>query len=304
MSYLLCADDEPSIAALLDRILTMAGHEVVTCTDGRRALAEVARRVPDLLVLDRSMPHLDGMAVCRAVKSNPFLSRVPVLMLTAQATIDDKVEGFEAGADDYLAKPFEPRELSARVNALLRLVQRESERNPSSGLPGGMALSDEIERRLAAGLEFTVIYFDLDHFKPFADTFGFAMADRVITAVGAMLGELAANAGAFAGHIGGDDFLVIAAPAAAEALCAQGAQRFKEAVNALLPPEVVERGQFTGLDREGRRQIFPLAHLTAVSVPVVPAQWVSLAHLGEAAANWKKAARAQMPPETAAVSAR
>ncbi|RYG66520.1 response regulator, partial [bacterium] len=195
MAYILCVDDEDTISSLVKQVLKMAGHEVAIARNGFEALDSVAKREPDLVVLDRSMPVMDGLEVCRAIKSNPFLSRVPVLMLTALAAIDFKAEGFEAGADDYLSKPFEPRELSLRVSALLRLVAREGDRNPSSGLPGGRAIAHEIEGRVTRGEHFSVVYYDLDYFKPFADTFGFSVADVVITQTGAMLGEIAAEGG-------------------------------------------------------------------------------------------------------------
>src|SRR5207244_11985093 len=101
------------------------GHEVALASDGVAALAAIQEREPDLMILDHAMPGMTGFEVCRNVKRNPFTARIPVLMLTAQADIEDKVEGYAAGADDYLAKPFDPRELRARVTALLRLVQRD-----------------------------------------------------------------------------------------------------------------------------------------------------------------------------------
>lgn len=293
MAYILCVDDEESISTLVRQVLKMAGHEVALAEDGFTALESVAAREPDLILLDRSMPNMDGLDVCRRIKSNPFLSRVPVLMLTALGTIDFKVEGFEAGADDYLVKPFEPRELTARVASLLRLVAREGDRNPSSGLPGGRAIAAEIESRVTRGEHFSVVYFDIDFFKPFADTFGFAVADEVISKTGALLGEIAATNGDFAGHIGGDDYLLICPTRRASTLAQEGSTRFCEVIQSAVSAETYARGVFTGLNREGQPQEFPLARLTAVVVPVLPEQWISVAHLGEAAATWKKAAKAR-----------
>ena len=291
MSYILCVEDEPSISALIRQILKMAGHEVAIANDGFEALKMVAEREPDLIVLDRSMPGMDGIAVCREIKANPFLSRVPILILTALATVDFKVEGFEAGADDYLIKPFDPRELTARVASLLRLVAREGDRNPSSGLPGGRAIASEIESRVARGESGAVVYIDIDSFKPFADTFGFAAADEVITATGKMLGDLVAPCGDFAGHIGGDDFLLVCAPERAHDLAQDAAARFLSIVARAVGPQSAERGSFTGADRKGNPRQFKLASLTSVIVPIDPNNWVSLAHLGEAAATWKLAAK-------------
>ena len=291
MSYILCVDDEPSISALIRQILRMAGHEVAIAGDGFEALKMVGEHEPDLIVLDRSMPGMDGIAVCREIKANPFLSRVPILILTALATVDFKIEGFEAGADDYLIKPFEPRELTARVNSLLRLVSREGDRNPSSGLPGGRAIANEIERRVERGESGSVVYIDIDHFKPFADTFGFAAADQVIVETGKMLGEIVAPCGDFAGHIGGDDFLLVCETPRARPLAEQAAQGFATLVARAVGAENAARGEFGGIDRSGKTKQFPLARLTSVIVPIDPHDWVSVAHLGEAAATWKLAAK-------------
>ena len=291
MSYILCVDDEPSISALIRQILKMAGHEVAVAGDGFEALKMVGEREPDLIVLDRSMPGMDGIAVCREIKANPFLSRVPIIILTALATVDFKIEGFEAGADDYLVKPFEPRELAARVNSMLRLVSREGDRNPSSGLPGGRAIAAEIEGRVARGEGGAVVYIDIDSFKPFADTFGFAAADEVITATGKTLGELVAPCGDFAGHIGGDDFLLVCAAERARPLAQEAAQKFTAIVADAVGDENARRGTFSGLGRDGQMKQFKLASLTSVIVPIDSANWVSVAHLGEAAATWKLAAK-------------
>jgi len=156
-------------------LLQASGHEVALAPDGPSALAQLRAREPDLLILDVAMPGMSGFDVCRAVKANPLTARVPVLMLTAEADVESKVQGFDAGADDYLAKPFDPRELRARVHALVRLVRREGDRNPTSGLPGSRAIDDELARRAERGPAFAVCYLDVDHFKPFNDVFDFAV---------------------------------------------------------------------------------------------------------------------------------
>jgi len=213
-------------------------------------------------------------------------------MLTALSSIDFKIEGFDAGADDYLGKPFEPRELVARVSSLLRLVAREGDRNPSSGLPGGAAIERDIEARVARGESFSVVYFDFDHFKPFADTFGFAVADQVVRSTGEFLGKMAAPDSDFVGHIGGDDFLLVCDSNRASVLAKEGFERFRDLICELVGPQIAGKGFFTGFARDGQSREFPIATLTAVIVPVEPAHWKGAAHLGEWAATWKKVAKA------------
>src|SRR5919206_3139704 len=284
---------------LMEReILVSAGHEVSLAPDGLSALAAISQREPDLLVLDLRMPGMSGIEVCRAVKRNPFQARIPVLMLTAHGDVEHKVAGFEAGADDYLAKPFDPRELRARVVALLRLVRREGDRNPTSGLPGGKAIEEEIARRAELREPFAVCYIDLDNFKPFADTFGFSIADMVIRDMGATIHGVVRDVGNphdFVGHIGGDDFIAVTTEAGAESIARECAARFVDVARRAVGEEAVRRGHFMGIDREGRAREFPIARLSAAILKIDPTHWVSMGHLGSLAAEVKRRARYRGP---------
>jgi two-component system response regulator MprA len=114
----LVVDDEPALRAALERALRLEGHEVALAEDGERALDRVVHGGLDAVVLDVAMPGIDGLEVCRRMRAAG--DRTPVLMLTARDAIDDRVAGLDAGADDYLVKPFALRELQARLRALLR----------------------------------------------------------------------------------------------------------------------------------------------------------------------------------------
>lgn len=281
---------------MLRDLFRASGHDVTLAPDGLQVLLAIQEREPDLVILDHSMPGMNGFEVCRRIKENPFTARIPVLLLTGQSTVESKVEGFAAGADDYLAKPFDPRELRARVQALLRLVQRESDRNPTSGLPGGRAIDREITARVERGGTFSVCYLDLDHFKPFADTFGFAIADDVIRGLGTAIRESVEAAGGdiahdFIGHIGGDDFIVVTSGARATATVEQCVSRCRRVVEAAVGPEAAQDGTFGGLDREGHQRRFPLACVSAAVLRVTPAGWVNLHHLGMRAAELKRRAK-------------
>jgi len=124
MKTVLVVDDEPKIVQLARDYLEHAGFAVVTATDGPSALDEVRRRRPDLMVLDLGLPRLDGLDVTREIRRE---SNLPIVMLTARDDEVDKLVGLELGADDYLTKPFSPRELVARVKAVLRRTERATE---------------------------------------------------------------------------------------------------------------------------------------------------------------------------------
>jgi two-component system response regulator MprA len=115
---ILVVDDEPAVRDSLERALRLDGYEVDLARDGNEGLARVRERAPDAVVLDLLMPVMDGIELCRQMRARG--DRTPVLMLTARHAVADRVAGLDAGADDYLAKPFELEELQARLRALLR----------------------------------------------------------------------------------------------------------------------------------------------------------------------------------------
>jgi two-component system response regulator MprA len=118
MTRVLVVDDEPAVRRALERALRLDNYEVALAQDGEQALDELARIPVDAVILDVLMPRLDGLEVCRRMRNAG--DRTPVLMLTARDAIDDRVNGLDVGADDYLVKPFALRELQARIRALLR----------------------------------------------------------------------------------------------------------------------------------------------------------------------------------------
>lgn len=128
MKQILIVEDEPRIAGIARDYLARAGYEVAMADNGVDALAMARTRQPDLVVLDLGLPHMDGFDVARAIRKH---SNVPIIMLTARVDEDDRLKGLEIGADDYVTKPFSPRELVARVRAVFRRVDLASE-------PGGI----------------------------------------------------------------------------------------------------------------------------------------------------------------------
>ena len=129
---ILVVDDEPHIVEVVRDYLKQAGYRVLTASDGQTALTLARHERPDLIVLDLMLPGgADGLDVCRGVRRDPVLADVPIIMLTARTEEADRVIGLELGADDYVTKPFSPREVVARVRAVLRRVQRDG---PPSGV--------------------------------------------------------------------------------------------------------------------------------------------------------------------------
>jgi PleD family two-component response regulator len=291
MRKILFADDDDATRIMMSDLLTAAGFSVEAVRDGAAALDAVRQHPPDLVLLDYRMGKPDGFEVCRTIKHDPRLEYLPVLILTGEGAVEDRLAGFAAGTDDYLPKPFDARELLARIRALLRITEQGRELNPTSGLPGGEAIQREFDRRRAAIADFTLCYLDLDSFKPFNDHFGFPIADAVIGEVGSILKRVVAGTDAFAGHIGGDDFVLICDRWAARSLVERARRSFQEALTRFVPAEVVEAGVYPGRSREGVEEQIPLTRLAAALLHLHPARSPDLARLGEVAADAKRRAK-------------
>ncbi|MBI4343816.1 MAG: response regulator, partial [Candidatus Omnitrophica bacterium] len=255
MTRILIADDDPDLRDILRCVLEPAGFAVTETPDGQAALDAVRAQPPDLLIVDYQMPGLTGPQICEQLKRDVLLSHVPVIMLTGKKEVEDKVQGLNAGADDYVVKPFEPEELLARVTMVLRRTTRDLEANPLTHLPGNTSIQYELEQRIARGGSLGVCYIDLDRFKAFNDHYGFKRGDEVIQRTAQVLLETVKRGGTsaeFVGHIGGDDFIVITTAERAGPLCEAIIREFDAMVPALYDEADRQRGHLLHLDRQGK----------------------------------------------------
>jgi two-component system alkaline phosphatase synthesis response regulator PhoP len=159
---ILVIDDEPKIVKVVSDYLERAGYRVITAGDGQMALITARHERPDLIILDLLLPTIDGLEVCRHLRQEPSTADVPIIMLTARGDETDRVVGLELGADDYVPKPFSPRELVARVRAVLR--RTTGERSRAALLRFGDLTIDLARRSVLVGerpVELTPTEFDL-----------------------------------------------------------------------------------------------------------------------------------------------
>lgn len=158
-------EDDPDIVELLRYNLTREGFQVSASGDGVSGLAQLRKTLPDLLVLDLMLPKLSGLEICREVRRHRKLERLPIIMLTARGEEADRVSGLELGADDYVTKPFSPREFVARAKALLRRAEPagQPERSIQIGPllidPGAFRVTRHGENVTLTALEFRLLYF-------------------------------------------------------------------------------------------------------------------------------------------------
>lgn len=222
---LLVVDDSPDNLEILSTRLRFRGYAVETATGGREALERISRRPPDLVLLDVMMPDLDGFEVTRRIKRDPKLPFIPVILVTARDSTEDKVAGLDAGADDYLTKPINFPELEARVRSMLRIKELQDELGEknreleqlsiSDGLTGLFnhrhlqeLVHEEFERARRTGEPLSVVMLDLDHFKRVNDLYGHQAGDRVLQELAEILRHTAREIDKL-GRYGGEEFLAI-----------------------------------------------------------------------------------------------
>ena len=200
---ILIADDDSDILDVIRITLEAEGYEVIEAHDGQEAVNMIKKSTPDLLITDFKMPKICGDEVCRILKQDILIQHMPIIMLTGKGEITDKIYGINAGADDYMVKPFEPQELVARVKMVLRRTARDLDANPLTRLPGNVSIINELRIRITKNELFAVCYVDLDKFKAFNDKYGFEKGDEVIKNTARILISSAQEKGTPLCHIEG-----------------------------------------------------------------------------------------------------
>lgn len=279
---ILIVDDDPDILDVL--FLTLREqYDVIMAHDGEEGLKLAQTKPVDLVILDYKMPKLDGRQVCLVLKKDILLQHMPIIMLTGKGEIIDKVSGINAGADDYIVKPFEPQELLARIKMILRRTERDLEANPLTHLPGNVSIINELQNRLESKKIFAVGYLDLDKFKSYNDKYGFEHGDTVIKETARIIIRAVGQTGNsddFIGHIGGDDFVFISSKEKVEGICKIIIKDFEQAAPKFYNDEDRQKGFIIGKDRQGKEQKIPLL---SVSMGVVTNENRQIQHVAEIA---------------------
>lgn len=262
---ILVVDDEKNILDIIRFNLEVEGYEVFTAQEGEEGLRLAHEIKPDLILCDIMMPEMDGLEVCRRLKADGRTDQIPVVMLSAKTQPQDKVASIEAGADDFITKPFDFSDLVARIIVNLIRAKQKRDVSPLTGLPGNISIEAETKRRIAKNLKFATLYIDIDNFKSYNEIYGFPKGDAVIRELASVIDEAVramGNYDDFIGHGGGDDFVVITTPEKAAVVAERVIGDFEEKVPSFYRDEDLKRGYSILVDRLGRDNYIPIMTLS------------------------------------------
>lgn len=264
-AHLLLIDDRMDLMAPLSRLLEIDGYRVSTAMSGPEGLTLAKADLPDLVLLDVDMPHMSGYEVCKRMRAEPKTQDVPILFLSGHSEPLNKVEGLEAGGDDYIVKPCDFGELKARIEALLRRKRRGSGANPVTGLPSSGMVEEAVTQRILAKQPFALAAIDVDAFKSYNDAYGYHKGDEVLKVLAKILREALdkeGGSGDLAGHLGSDDFLLLSDPERIHPLMAHVMEVFDWIAPSFYKEEDREQGGVTVKDRRGHWTLKPILRLS------------------------------------------
>jgi diguanylate cyclase (GGDEF)-like protein len=293
---ILVVEDDPFLQTILRFELEEAGYAVEIAGDGQAGLAAVDQQPPDLILMDVMMPGVDGHEVCRRLKGQIRTRQIPIIMLTAMSTAEDRLRGLGHGANDYITKPFERKELLARVHNLIEWGRLQRDANPLTGLPGNISVEQELDRRLVEDRPFVFMHVDLDNFKPFNDFYSYQKGDQALRLVALLLQRAVETTGAsgdFVGHIGGDDFVMILDAERAQAVADEFVRRFDREVPELYSKTDRARGYTQVLNRKGQLERYPVMSVTVAAVACEGRKFSHLAQVSDVAAELKRLGKQQ-----------
>jgi diguanylate cyclase (GGDEF)-like protein len=293
----LVIDDDEQTLRLVRRVLDRAGFECVTVSDGREAHDAAVEWRPDIIVLDLMLGEVTGDQIMSQLREDFRTRLIPVVFLTARDSLKDKVEHLLSGADDYVTKPFVPEELVARLRAVMTRATTTRGLSPLTGMSGNSDILREVNLRLAHHQRFAVIYPDIDSFKSYNDHYGFLRGDDVIKTLATIILEVLEEHQSphhFAGHVGGDDFVILTEPSQAETIATEITKRFDQAIPALYDPADRERGWIESEERNGSMLRTPLVAVSIGIVIAEPGSYTSAAAVAARASEVKGVAK-RMP---------
>jgi PleD family two-component response regulator len=289
----LVVEDDFDISSMLQLYFKTQGYEVYVAPRGGVALEMTRQNMPNVIVLDIMLPDIDGYEVCRQLRTNLRTSHIPIIFLTQKDERNDKIQGLELGADDYITKPFDLEELRLRVRNTIKSAEVASLTSPSTGLASGRLIEQQL-RELMRKQDWGVLYIGIHGLGAFNEVYGFVAGEEVLRFTGMLLNDVIDEMGTaddFIGHIGGDNFIIITRKELVDPLRAEIAQRFDENVGTHYDFMTRMQGYLVVKDEDDKEEHVPLMTLQIGALTVEDGPFTDIREITEAAAEARRQAR-------------
>jgi len=292
---ILVVEDDFDISSMLQLYFKSQGYEVYVAPRGGVALEMTRQNMPNVIVLDIMLPDIDDYEVCRQLRTNLRTSHIPIIFLTQKDERNDKIQGLELGADDYITKPFDLEELRLRVRNTIKSAEIASLTSPSTGLASGRLIEQQL-RELMRRQDWGILYIGITGLDAFNEVYGFVAGEEVLRFTGMLLNDVIDEMGTvddFVGHIGGDNFIIITRKELVEPLRTEIINRFKENVGTHYDFMTRMQGYLVVKDEDGNEVHRPLMSLQIGGLTADQGPFTDIREITEAAAEARRQARKQ-----------
>lgn len=261
---ILMVEDDLGVAGTLEGYFKKQGYQVDHVIQGKEALDYCSQQLPDVVLLDTTLPDIDGYTVCRELRAATRTSLLPIVFLTEERSLESRVAGLEAGANDYVAKPFDIDELHLRIKAAIRAHQHFSMTDPKTNLPSGRLIEEQL-RKLVGATDWTLLYIGIDNVAPFNAEYGFVAGDEALRFAGDVIQDTVTQFGTlddFVGRASNEVFLVITRSSRVAIMVDELRERFGAGVQLYYKADQREQGGIAQSDGS-------LAPLMSFSIGIV-----------------------------------
>lgn len=260
-------------------------------------IEEALTEIPSLIIINEDTITRDILEVCKQIRNDDNNSITPIIVVTSDLEHEHKIEILKQSVEYYIHAPIEEEDMYYTIKNIARLIHMNRRVSPLTGLPGNVQIQAELKKRIMKHEEFAVLYFDLDNFKAYNDTYGFLSGDEVIQFTAKVITKNIHNSDSmntFIGHIGGDDFVGIVSNKEYDKICQDIILEFDAGILQYLNEEDRERGYIEVANRRGIIEEFPLVSLSIGVVEIDKGRFHNTLEIGEVGAQVKHVAKTTM----------
>lgn len=260
-------------------------------------IEETTKDIPDLIIINEDNLNTSIIEICDYIRTYTENQITPIIVTSSIKNKEHRLEVLKNNVEYYIKAPLDEEYIYYTIKNIIRLMSSNRKVSPLTGLPGNLQIQVELKKKLLKKEEFAILYFDLDHFKEYNDTYGFLKGDEVIKFTAKTILKVMHNyklEDSFVGHIGGDDFVGIIADVDYEKLCQDIIIKFDENIKQYFNEEDIERGYLEVANRKGIIEQFPITSISIGVVNVHPGEFDNPLEIGEIGAQVKHLAKTQM----------